>query len=103
MPVRGGAREQLRGDGAVGAGPVLRHDRLANRLAHPRRDHARDDVGRPAGDEGNEDGDGALRPFPLGARGERQGEAKWRQNRRGERGAAGNHRRSSTGLVVAPC
>ncbi len=61
VAVIGGARGTGGGGGAAGADHVLDDDALAQRLRHVRRDDARDDVGRTAGRERHDHGDGARR------------------------------------------
>mgnify|MGYP000586644067 CR=1 FL=1 len=62
--VGGGARAGLAAEVAAGAGPVLHHHRLAERLGHLGADEARDGVGG-AGREGHDHADGLGRPGPL--------------------------------------
>ena len=49
-----------RGGGAAGADDVLDHELLAERARHVLGDDARDDVGRPAGRERHDQGDGRV-------------------------------------------
>ena len=70
VAVIGGARGARGGGGAAGADHVLDDDALAERLRHMRGDDARDDVGRAAGRERHDHGDGAGRiVLRLGRRG----------------------------------
>jgi len=71
-----GRRGQSAGDarGAAGAGDVLDDDLLAQRLGHVIADDAGDDVGRSAGGEGHDHGDGPSRiGLRLCSAGKRQG------------------------------
>src|SRR6266849_159497 len=57
VAVRFGLGDEFGGDGAVGAGPVLDHGRLAKEFLEHGADRAADDIRRPAGDEGDHDPD----------------------------------------------
>ena len=61
MAVRLALRHELGGDGAIGAGLVLDHRRLAEQLLEFRTDGAPDDVGGAAGDERDDHPDGLGR------------------------------------------
>jgi hypothetical protein len=71
-----------RGDGAVGAGLVLHHHRLAENLAERLRDDAHDDVGRRSGAERHHDADRLGRELCCRrSGGQHEGKAKNAQHR----------------------
>ena len=65
VAVRRGSHDHFGADRAAGARPVLHHEWLAEPLRQPLPDQAREDVGRVAGDEADDD---AHRPYWIGLR-----------------------------------
>jgi hypothetical protein len=66
VAVRRRARDPRGADRAARPGHVLDHDLLAERLAHVLAENARQHVGRPAGRERHDHGDGPGGPGLLG-------------------------------------
>src|SRR3984957_2770272 len=81
-----GARDGCGADVAGGAGAVLDQDRLAERLIEMSADDARQDVGRAAGRERDDEGERAIRPGCGPGAGKRRRGRKAREG--GEQGSA---------------
>jgi hypothetical protein len=68
-----GLRHEVGAEDAVGSGPIVDHDRLAERARHLLRDHAGDDIGDAAAGVGHHPADRLVRiTLCLHNRGERE-------------------------------
>jgi len=79
VPSLGRARDVFGAEVRAGAGAILHHDLLAERLAHARADHARCDVGDGAGTEPDHDADRAIVLGEGAARNESQTQRRRRK------------------------